>query len=47
MLGKKALQTGLQVAQDVLARENVKNATKKLWAYLPKILRSQVEVEKL
>ena len=29
MLGKRALQTGVQVAQDVLAGENVKTATKK------------------
>ena len=29
VLGKKALQTGVQVAQDVLAGENVKTATKK------------------
>ena len=29
MLGKKALQTGVQVAQDVLGGENVKTATKK------------------
>ena len=29
MLGKKALQTGVDVAQDVLAGENVKTATKK------------------
>ena len=29
LLGKKALQTGVQVAQDVLAGENVKTATKK------------------
>ena len=28
VLGKKALQTGVQVAQDVLAGENVKTATK-------------------
>ena len=51
VLGKKTLQTGVKVAQDVLAGENVKTATKsvlnKLWAYLPKILHSQVEVERL
>ena len=51
VLGKKALQMGVQVAQDVLAGENVKTATKsvlnKLWVYLPKILHSQVKVEKL
>ena len=29
MIGKRALQTGVQVAQDVLAGENVKAATKK------------------
>ena len=29
MLGKKALQTGVDVAQDVLAGENVKTATQK------------------
>ena len=29
MLGKKALQTGVQVAQDVLGGENVKTATNK------------------
>ena len=29
MLGKKALQTGVSVAQDVLAGENLKTATKK------------------
>ena len=29
MLGKKALQTGVDVAQDVLAGENLKTATKK------------------
>ena len=29
MLGRKALQTGVSVAQDVLAGENVKTATKK------------------
>ena len=29
MLGKKSLQTGVQVAQDVLGGENVKTATKK------------------
>ena len=29
MLGKRALQTGVQVAQDVLGGENVKTATKK------------------
>ena len=29
MLGKRALQTGVQVCQDMLARENVKTATKK------------------
>ena len=29
MLGKRALQTGVQVAQDVLAGENVKTATNK------------------
>ena len=29
MLGKRALQTGVEVAQDVLAGENVKTATKK------------------
>ena len=29
MLGKKALQTGVSVAQDVLAGENLKKATKK------------------
>ena len=29
ILGKKALQTGVNVAQDVLAGENVKTATKK------------------
>ena len=29
MLGKKALQTGVQVAQDVLGGENVKTVTKK------------------
>ena len=29
VLGKKALQTGVDVAQDVLAGENLKTATKK------------------
>ena len=29
MLGKRALQTGVDIAQDVLAGENVKTATKK------------------
>ena len=29
MLGKKALQTGVNVSQDVLAGENLKTATKK------------------
>ena len=29
MLGKKALQTGVDVAQDLLAGENLKTATKK------------------
>ena len=29
MLGKKALQAGVDVAQDVLAGENLKTATKK------------------
>jgi len=29
MLGKKALQTGVSVGQDVLAGENLKTATKK------------------
>ena len=28
VLGKKALQTGVQVAQEVLAGENVKNSNK-------------------
>ena len=51
MLGKKALQTGVDVAQDVLAGENLKTVTKsvlnKRWAYLPRILRSQVLVKKV
>ena len=51
MLGKKALQTGVSVAQDVLAGETLKQQQKsvlnKLWAYLPRILRSQVLVKKV
>ena len=49
MLGKKALQTGDDVAQDVLAGENVKTATKKLAKQaldLPRILPSQVQKRK-
>ena len=50
MLDKKALQTGVQVAQDVLAEENVKTATKsvlnKPWAYLPRILCIPVLIKK-
>ena len=45
MLVKKALQGGVNVAQDVFAGENLKTAVakqgKKSWVYLPRIPRSQ------
>ena len=54
MLGKKALQTGVDVAQDVLAGENLagensnkKSELNKIWAYPPRILLSQVLVKKV